>query len=67
MAVKHKNGYERRVKPRSFSLRLDTIEELEQYDEINWSRVVQKLLDNYLSQLDQMESTIKINTTEAHQ
>ena len=67
MSGKHKNGYKRNVKTRSFSLLLDTIEKLEKYEEINWSRVVQKLLDNYLSQLDQMESTIKINTTEPHQ
>ena len=56
MGYKYKDGYKRKYNPRSFSLGLDTIERLSSYEEIKWSRVVDKLLNNYLDQLDQMEN-----------
>ena len=60
MGYKYKDGYERKVKPKSFSLRIDTVDKLQEYDEINWSKVVQKLLDKYLAGLDQMEDNLKV-------
>jgi len=65
MGYDYKDGYQRKVKPRGFSLSLDTFERLQKYDEINWSKVVDKLLSKYLDQIDQMESTIIIESLEA--
>lgn len=55
MGYKYKDGYKRKYNPRSFSLGLDTIERLSKYEEVKWSRVVDKLLNSYLDQLDQLD------------
>jgi len=55
MSYEYKDGYKRKVKPRGFSLGLDTIERLQKYDEINWSKVVDKLLLKYLDQMEEMK------------
>jgi len=58
MGYKYKDGYQRNVKQRGFSLSLDVVERMSKYDEINWSRVVSKLLSKYLDQLDRMEDIL---------
>ena len=58
MGYKYKDGYQRNVKQRGFSLSIDVVDRMAKYDEINWSRVVSKLLSRYLDQLDQMEDVL---------
>ena len=64
MGYKYKDGYQRNVKQRGFSLSLDVVERMSKYDEINWSRVVSKLLSKYLDQLDRMEDILIVGESE---
>lgn len=64
MGYEYKDGYERKVKPKSFSLPIDLVDKLQEYEEINWSKVVTKLLNRYMNQLDQMEDVLKVGEAE---
>jgi hypothetical protein len=60
MGYDYKDGYKRNVKPKAFSLPIEMVDKLQEYEEINWSKVVTKLLARYLDQLDQMEDVLKV-------
>ena len=64
MGYEYKDGYKRNVKPKAFSLPIEMVDKLQEYEEINWSKVVTKLLSRYLAQLDQMEDVLKVGEKE---
>jgi len=65
MGYEYKDGYERKVKPKAFSLPIELVDKLQSYEEINWSKVVTKLLKKYTDQLDQMEDVLRVGEKEA--